>query len=283
MTWLAGVVDRPADVQRVFAEEARIRLGDFPAQAAADLGVGQSGVELRIVQLVVAKGGEELERAVARQLALVGVAAAAARKVLANHQGRGQCQARYAGQRRQAPAPGQARRGKGAADRPLQGQAESQGQGGEQAEQGEERVGLHDVVNDLVGVDQVIHCDEVEAHAELVPEQPLGHRGKQHRVEAQHQQQAQAEAVPAAGPDLSRAEREIQRQRHGGKGQVGQVVDRAFGIDAQDVERAGGRLLPVRDEQRRAGQHEGAEPEAQKQGEITKLSMSGKRHRMIHG
>jgi len=76
-----------------------------------------------------------------------------------------------------------------------------------------DRVGLADVGEHLVGVHQIVHGDEVEAHAELVPEQPFGERGEQHRVQAQAEQQLQREPMPAAVPDARRARQQVERQR----------------------------------------------------------------------
>src|SRR5690606_31991024 len=79
---LARVIDLPADIQRVAADEATVRLVELFTQAFANLCIGQGGVELRVVQLVVTERSEELVRAVAGQLMLVGVATQAARAVL---------------------------------------------------------------------------------------------------------------------------------------------------------------------------------------------------------
>jgi hypothetical protein len=56
------------------ADEAGIGGGQFVVHLGTDVIGAEGGVELGVVQLVVAKGGEELIRAVARQFALVGVA-----------------------------------------------------------------------------------------------------------------------------------------------------------------------------------------------------------------
>ncbi|EKM93910.1 hypothetical protein C211_20712 [Stutzerimonas degradans] len=87
--------------------------------------------------------------------------------------------------------------------------------------------------------------------------------------------------MPAAVPDARRACQQVERQRQRGEGQVGQVIDQPHGIDLQQAARPAGRVRPVGGEQHAAGEQEHAQPEAEQQGQVTKLSMAQKRHRMI--
>ena len=175
---LAGVVDHPANVLRVTADEARIGLGHFGAQLLGHRSIGQGGVELLIVQLVVTKRSEELVRAIARQLTLVGIATQATRRVLPHQaaaQPDQQCQHHQCIDRTQ---PWQTRRLQRRTQRPAQRYGQADGQDRQQRQQRIDRVGLENVVDDLFGVHEVVHGNEIEAHAELVPEQPFGHRGE---------------------------------------------------------------------------------------------------------
>ncbi|MNE11555.1 hypothetical protein D3C80_1043190 [compost metagenome] len=184
----AGVVDLPADIQRLPVIETSIGFLQFLAQERGDFRLVQRRVELLVVQLVVAEGGEELVRAVAGQFVLVGVAAEAARMLLVE---RGEAKATAGGKQGetdQALAQQRQFAVQGAAHQRAQGERQADGQRGDGAEQTEHRVGLEDVVDHFLRVDQVVDGDEVETHAELVPEQPFGQGAEQHGEQADGQQ-----------------------------------------------------------------------------------------------
>ena len=203
-------------------------------------------------------------------------------EILADDYGADQRQTGDTGQRHGTTAPGQTRRIERPAHRALQDQVDQQGQHGDQAQQEVDWVGLHDVVQHLVGVDQVIHRDKVEAHPELIPEQPFGQRREKHEVKAQPHQQVQAEAMEALAPQAARAEQYVEGQRDGGECEEGQVVHCAFEIDPEQLR--GRRSLPANVRPAAPSGSTGIpEPETQEQDEIAKLSMTEKRHRMIHG
>ena len=188
---LAWVIDLPADVQWVAADEATVRLVELFTQAFGNLCVGQGGIELRVVQLVVTERSEELVGAVAGQFMLVGVAAQAARAVLIEqHQTQG-------GADKQRGACTQAGRTvrqwclQSGLQRLVQGQRQQCCYSAQGTEQPAQRIGLQQVVEYLIGVHQVVHGDEVEAHAELIPEQPFGRGDEQHGVQTDQKQAAQ--------------------------------------------------------------------------------------------
>jgi len=100
----------------------------------------------------------------------------------------------------------------------AQGQAQHDSQHRQQTEQLADGIGFQQVVQYFVGVHQVVDSDKVEAHAELIPEQPFGHRGEQHREQADGEHRLQEPAMAAATPQRGRAQQQVQPQRKGGIG-----------------------------------------------------------------
>jgi len=145
----------------------------------------------------------------------------------------------------------------GGIERLAQSETDDHGQYGEKAQQFADRVGFKDVVQHFVGVHQVIDGDEVEAHAELVPEQPFGHRHEQHGEQADRQQDAQEPAMSATVPHARRAEQQVQAHWQCRVGKKPQVIQRA------DAERGKGEatgLIQVSQQQNRARQEKNNQP-----------------------
>jgi hypothetical protein len=92
-----------------------------------------------------------------------------------------------------------------------------------------DRVRLENVVQDFVGIDQVIDGDEIEAHAELIPEQPFCHRHKERDEQGQEEYALEKPLVPAAAPDRGRAQKQVETQRQRRVGQKGEIIQQANG------------------------------------------------------
>ena len=240
-------------------------------------------VELGVVQFVVAEGGEELVRAVAGQFVLIGVAAAAAREVLTDYQNTQGDGSNRACQADAAFRPAQ-QRGRGDAAHPwLQQRGGDHGDDGQRCQQRIDRVGLEDVVDHLVGVDQIVDRDEVEAHPELVPEQPFGHCGEQHQEDAKGHGYLQQAQVPALAPEPGRTQQQVQCQWREGVEQEGQVIDCAFAVQAQHTAGAELRFAQVGQQQDRTGNNENTEPEGCEQAKKTGLGGFEQGHVTVHG
>jgi hypothetical protein len=149
----------------------------------------------------------------------------------------------------------------GAADsapsRLAQQQAEHHGSHREAAEQRWQGVRLADVVQHFLGIHQVVDGDEVEAHAELVPEQPFGHGDEQHHEQADGQHALHQPAVCPGAPQRSRAQGQVEAQRQGGIDEEAEVVQRA-GEKYREVVTA--ELVCVSQQQDQSGQQKNAEP-----------------------
>ncbi|MNM87806.1 hypothetical protein D3C81_999960 [compost metagenome] len=91
-----------ANVLRLLALEAGVGFGQFLMHVRAHVSGVEAGIELRVVQFIVTEGREELVRPIAGQLALVGVAALATRKLLVDHQHVQASQGRQQGNTQQA-------------------------------------------------------------------------------------------------------------------------------------------------------------------------------------
>ena len=274
------VVDGAPDVERMVADETGIRLGDFGAQQGASFGVGQGGVELAVVEFVVAEGGEELEGAVARQFALIDVTALAMREGLADD---GEVEA--GGQQQPAEsqrrlAPRQRRRIEAGDELAFQRQRGDAGDDGEHAEQAIDRVGLDDVVDDFLGIDQVIDGDEIEADAEFVPEQPFGGGDEEHGEEADAGGDQQQRAVPAGAPQFLRADQQVKGGQQRGIDQEGQVVHGADGEQAQDCQETGIGLGEMGGQQQTTDQEENQQPAGENDSEEAGLGVAEERHRL---
>ena len=76
-------------------------------------------------------------------------------------------------------------------------------------------IGLLDVLHHLGRVDEVIDRDEVEADAELFPEEDLGDLPEREEEGAEEPGRAQGQAQPAGGRPRSRPESPEQAQRKG--------------------------------------------------------------------
>ena len=50
------------------------------------------------------------------------------------------------------------------------------------AEEQGHRIGFADIADYLMGVDQIIHGDEIETHAKLIPEQPFCQSGENQSI-----------------------------------------------------------------------------------------------------
>ncbi|GBH10131.1 Uncharacterized conserved protein [Pseudomonas syringae pv. actinidiae] len=87
------------------------------------------------------------------------------------------------------------------------------------------RIGFENVIEYLIGIDQVVHCNKVEPHTEFVPEQPFGDRHKQHDENAQRHEPLKKPAVPAGTPQNRRAEKCVNTQWYGGVSQEGDVIE----------------------------------------------------------
>ncbi len=87
----------------------------------------------------------------------------------------------------------------------------------QRTEQGANRETLADIADDFMGVDQIIHRDEVEAHAEFVPEKPFRHHPETQGKQADARNSQHQSATGAAGR-LARTERAFQ-QHQGRQGQ----------------------------------------------------------------
>ncbi|MNF97477.1 hypothetical protein D3C84_803060 [compost metagenome] len=118
-------------------------------------------------------------------------------------------------------------------------------------------------------VDQVVDGDEVEAHAEFVPEQPFGQGGEQHGEQAGGQQAVQPQPMAAAAPQAGGAEQQVQAQRHAGIGEEAEVVGQAGQEQGGQVAQRQCGLRPVADQQGAAGQGEQAEPAGEEERQIT--------------
>ena len=230
---LPGVVDGPADIQGIAAQETGAGLGRLPAQQFPDFLVGQCRVELPVVDLVVAEGRKELERPVGGEFAADGVPVRAGGKVLPGKGGHQQAGGHQARQERQGLAPGEQGRAQGLADHIAQQGRARDGDDDQQRHEGVDRVGLEDVVDDLPRIDEVVHGDEVEAHPEFVPEQPLRHGRVEHDEKADGDQRAQEPLMPGVPPDGRGAERQVQGQGQRRVDEKAQVVDETGAEDGQ--------------------------------------------------
>ena len=186
-----------ADIHGLTGFEAGVGRCQFVVHLCAHRVSAKACVELSVVQFVVAEGGEELVRAIAGQLPLVGVAAGAARKLLVDHQHRNATQPGQHGNPDQALAQIGWWRRKNTGQRPAQQQAEQYSGYRQADQQGGQWIGLTDVIQHFLGIHQVVDGDEVEAHPKLVPEQPFGHGDKQHQKQADSECALQEPAVQA--------------------------------------------------------------------------------------
>jgi len=232
---LTVCTDVAADVLGFLALELCIGFGQLLMHLRADFAGAEAGVELGVVQFVVTEGGEELVRAVAGQLALIGIAALAAWELLVDHHA---VQADQYGQHSQpghALTRGGGRAGEGLDQWLAQHQGKQDRSQRDAAEQCGQWVGFADVVQHFLGIDQVVDGDEVEAYAEFVPEQPLGHGNEQHHEQADHQQAAKQPMVGTRAPQSVWAQRQVQAQRQGRVDEEAQVVDRPVKEDRKIV------------------------------------------------
>ena len=181
-------------------DKAGIGFAHLLAQQAGHFRRRQRCIELRVVQFVITKSREELKRPVAGQLPLIGITTQATRAVLTNRQ---TIQPDQHAQRYQScigTAAGHEWCLKRSFHRPVQCNADPHSDHREQRNQRIDRVRLEDVVDHLFRVNQVVHGDKVEPHAELIPKQPFGNRRKQHRKHADADQAKQQALMPAPTP-----------------------------------------------------------------------------------
>ena len=234
----------------------------------------QGGVKLRVVEFVIAECGKKLEWTIARQFALINIAAAAVGKVLANDQTVDDCQAEQGGKRFHGWAQGQGWGGKAGAECAAQEQSEHAGQNRQQAQQSIEGVGLDDVVDYFLGIDKVIHRNEVEAHAEFIPEQPFGSGDEQHQEQQQGKQHRQGVPMPASLPPAAGAEQEIKGQRQHGVGEKGEIVGRPQQKQLRRRQWSGRSFLQMSQPEQAAGTEKNAQPAGDKQGEVARLRVA---------
>lgn len=118
-------------------------------------------------------------------------------------------------------------RSTGTPQRPQHRQQEQHGRRAQRAEQQRHRVGLADVADHLARVQEVVHGDEVEARAELVPEHELGQRHEQREPkDRRRQNNIERRSHLAAAP---RVWRQPGHQREGQQHETrhAEVVDEA--------------------------------------------------------
>ena len=101
-------------------------------------------------------------------------------------------------------------------------------QNGQRAEQGADRETFADIADDLMGVDEIVDRDEVEPHAEFVPEEPFGEyaeteREQQAGGDAPYPQPAQPASRPASAEHAFDAQQHGQHERE--RGQIEQQAD----------------------------------------------------------
>ena len=275
----AAVDDASARVEEILAEEGRVGLGERLAQDRPRLGFRQGGVEAAIVDLVVAKGREELVRPVAGELAPIGVLFLPHGEILVD-------ETRIEGGEHDQPGEGGKarleRQGRGlqrAGDHPAQGEGQREREHGKPRDQRPHGVGLADVVDHFRGVDEVIDGDEVEPRAEFVPEEVFGRGHEEHGKEARGRERIEEGAVRPRGPQSVRTQHEeVEGERQGRVDQEGEVVGQTDAVDAQHIERRTHRLARMQQKQGRAGEEEDEQPGKEDEREKTGLSVTGKRH-----
>ena len=224
-----------------------------------------------VIEFVAVGSGEELVQAVARELVGQGVGGKVA--LCAVHPGeheerRGEH--RHGPQQAVAELPGGARRCAQRRQQPVAQQPHDQPrERGEHHQDPPDGVGLADVADHFARVEQVVHRDEVEARAELLPEEPFGYEQEQR---AEHQRPAEGHphrAVPEPVEDAGRCDEQVQdkgcrRIEVGGEVEVqpqrergGDFADReglvvAAGVGEHDPEEKGARAEgEPEDDQRR--------------------------------
>ena len=176
------------------------------------LGQRQGRVVAFHAELVASVGGEELVEPVASELVGVVVRRPVLQVAVDERRERG---------RGAQPAPrrGRARVATRAARRTIARALRAAstvspcGSERERAEHPADRVGLPDVAEDLVGVEEVVHGDEVEARAELLPEQPFRDREQQRPEARDAEQDERGGAVDPRAGEPVRCEREPQQER----------------------------------------------------------------------
>ncbi len=280
---LARVVDLAANAHRLAVDKAGVRLADFITQAVGGGCLGQLRVELRVVQLVVPEGGKELVRPVTGKLVLVSVAARAAREVLANDDNAQGDRGHGASQADATLGPAQQGGCSDATHAWLQRRRGNHCNDGQSRQQGIDRVGLKDVVDHLVGVDQIVDRDEVETHTELIPEQPFGHGGKQHQEHADGHGHLQHPQMPALAPEPARAQQQVKRQWRQGVKQEADIVYHALAVQAQHAARAELGFAQMGQQQDRAGNEENPEPEGCEQAKEAGLGGFEQGHVTVRG
>ena len=254
----ADVADRAGEVARVVADEGGVRRLQQFAQSRVGLVVGQGAVELGVVQVRGAERGEELVDAVAGQFVDIGVAGAVLHAAVdGEHRDHREHQPEQH-QLAALPQPAAivARAQAAAAD-----EEDHQRQRHQQRQPAPDRVGLLNVADHLGGVDQIIHRDEIEANAELVPEHQFGSGDEQQPVdqqqtEAVHHPLAGTRGVGERGQRQHEQERQDRRPGHLERG----VVDHVQGTHAQHAgERHAERVQQPAQQRRRAagaGRHQ---------------------------
>ena len=156
---------------------------------------GQRAVELHVVEFVFEERLVELIESVGLQFVVVDVVARLEPRVEGQHP---QGDARHGQIDRRGdefPPAGFERLGDAdvAAEEPPR---DGDGQRDDQRRQRDDRVGLHDVAHHLVRVDQIVHGDEVVAHAEFVPEIVFADGVEEDRADVDREQRGQPSLRP---------------------------------------------------------------------------------------
>ena len=107
------------------------------------------------------------------------------------------------------------------------------------------RIRLPDVAEHLARVDQIVDGDEVEARAELVPEEPLRER-REDQAEDRHEEEDRGERrMQPAGKDALGQQREVDERRHGDPRSQCGVLQQADPEGAADRARMPADRLPT--------------------------------------